>query len=136
MALDTWGGGYVGSLGPWGHFGVDADHSTSRNFTLSCPTTTWCAAADNFGDTFTFNGELWSANADIDPANADGANTLACATPDRCTDVDAAGNTLYFDGTTWSTPAPIDSGPLLSLDCRTNTSCVAGDLHGNVLGTP
>ncbi len=95
---------------------------------VSCPTTTWCLAADDEGNTVQFNGSSWTTPAHV------GAEWVSCPTTSFC----AAANgqdVQTFDGTTWSAQLPV--GPsgtdYLSVSCSTAARCVALGNDGEAL---
>ncbi|MDE3202612.1 MAG: hypothetical protein KGQ66_00125 [Acidobacteriota bacterium] len=87
---------------------VEADPS-SFLVSLSCPTTTFCAALDSLLPQG-FNNESSDAN----------------------------GRVVLFNGTTWSPPQEADSaGIATAISCPSPTSCIMTDASGNaVLGAP
>ncbi|MCL5948469.1 MAG: IPT/TIG domain-containing protein [Actinobacteria bacterium] len=63
---------------------------------VSCPTTTFCAAVDDSGYALTYNGSTWST-----PLSVDGNNILysvSCPTTIFCMAVDDSGNSLTYGG--------------------------------------
>lgn len=63
---------------------------------VSCPTVTFCAATDQYGNVTTFDGHSWSAMRSI---AALALYAVSCASPSFCVAVDQSGNALSFDGT-------------------------------------
>ncbi len=100
---------------------------------VSCPSSSFCAAGDDEGNGLTYNGGTWSTPASIDPGTAHYLS-MSCPTASFCAAVDAAGNGLTYNGSTWSDPASIDpGGDLTSVSCPTASFCAAVDRSGNVL---
>ena len=115
---------------------------------MSCPTTTFCAAADiTYGYAFTWDGSKWSEPTTIDPAAA--ANTaavnagstsnleylsIACASPAFCAAIDTDGNATTFNGTTWTKPVKVAAKPQGQapppLACPSATYCLASVAGG------
>jgi len=106
---------------------TDIDGKTRIN-TVSCPTTTFCAAGDDNGDAILYDGSAWSAPTSVFPASDMGIQALSCATPSFCMAVSYLGGYSTFNGTTWSTPAlpPSSVGNgLWGVSCPTATWCMA-----------
>jgi hypothetical protein len=62
---------------------------------LSCPLPTFCAAVDNSGNVFFFNGQTWSRPTHLfDPLV--GFGTISCSAPTFCTLVTMAGDAFKF----------------------------------------
>jgi RHS repeat-associated protein len=99
---------------------------------LSCASPTFCMAADNDGNVFTYNGTAWSS-----PTQVDGDNTLdsvSCVSSSFCVTVDNDGNALTYNGTSWSSPTQIDGTKLLdSVSCASATFCMAVDAKGDAI---
>lgn len=58
---------------------VDGPHSISS---ISCPTTTFCAAGDDAGDVLTWNGTAWSAPFDLDGSHT--VEGISCPSAGFC----------------------------------------------------
>jgi hypothetical protein len=102
---------------------------------ISCPTPTFCAAANhNDGGgvparAYTFNGQSWSAHTDIDGDNT--LTGLSCTSSSFCMAIDLSGNFMTFNGATWSAPTSFDSGGYpLAVSCTSSAFCVAVDNGG------
>lgn len=110
---------------------VDGTHTI---FSISCPTTTFCAAGDDAGDVLTWNGTAWSA-----ASNVDGTHTvegMSCPSASFCAAVDNAGNLITWSGTSWSSATSIDGTTAMwSVSCSSSSACTAVDNSGNVLFT-
>jgi hypothetical protein len=106
---------------------------------VSCPTQTFCAAIDEAGHEYTFNGTSWSALATIDSAGI--PQTISCTVSHFCLMGDQSGNAATFNGATWSGTSNIDPGAtpgtgLTGVSCPDAAHCVAVDWEGNsLLGT-
>ena len=73
---------------------------------ISCPTSSFCLAADGEGREVTWNGSNWSAPVRVLPAETEytgGDTSLSCPSADFCLVIDADG--AY---TTWSGPPGAD----------------------------
>ena len=92
---------------------------------VSCPSTTFCAAVDNVGNVLTYNGTAWSAPDSIDPGVR--LNGVSCYSAAFCMAVGDSGDALSYNGT-WSFASDIDgSFGLTSISCPSATFCVAVD---------
>ncbi len=107
--------------------------SASGFSTVSCVSSSFCAAADYSGLAYVFNGTRWTNGTEVD-ANKYGIVALSCATPSFCVGVDHYGDAYQFNGRRWSGPRTID--PIAGLDtvsCPTVDFCLAGDIDGHVV---
>lgn len=98
---------------------------------VSCPTTTYCAMLDGYGNFFTWNGQSWSRVPQVAPV----ANliSLSCPVAGFCLAVGYDGNVVTLTGTSVSAPVLLDSGHHLSkISCAARTFCVAGDDQNQV----
>jgi hypothetical protein len=115
---------------------VSAAHWNESNFdpaqggpnAISCPTTTFCAMADNAGGVSTYDGATWSAVATVDPGNQ--LSSISCPTSTFCAATDYQGNWLFDNSGTWTTPTPFNSttpadNVAESISCPTSVFCVA-----------
>jgi serine/threonine protein kinase len=106
---------------------------------VSCPTTTFCMAADDSYDSYIFNGSEWAGPIVIDQAaqaaaqNGSGSDYLSvsCATPQFCAAVDYNGGLYTFNGTSWSPRKTLSKYGGLSVSCPTAGFCLAMDNDGN-----
>jgi hypothetical protein len=100
---------------------------------LSCVTSTFCAAVDQLGNAFTFNGKTWSKPTALDPGWAQALDSISCPTQTFCAAIDQAGHEYTFNGTSWTTPATIDTvGVPQTISCTVSHFCLMGDQSGNV----
>jgi hypothetical protein len=98
---------------------------------VSCPTTTFCAAADLGGDVITETSGKWSVPLQVDSAPL---VSVSCASATLCIAVDGSGNAFRFDGSSWSEEAAVDSVAFTSVSCVVkSTTCVAVDVAGDAL---
>jgi RHS repeat-associated protein len=106
--------------------------STNTIFSVSCPSTSFCAAGDDAGHVLTWNGTSWSSS------HVDGSNTIegmSCPTTSFCTGVDNAGDVLTYNGSSWSVHGYDTSSELWSVSCSSTSDCTAVDKAGYVLYT-
>ena len=104
---------------------------------VSCPSTTFCAAVDFGGNSFLFNGITWTSPASVDGTN--GLESISCPSSSFCMAVDDNGNALSYAGTSWTSSTSVDSTYLTSVSCPSIGFCMAVDDNGNALryiGTP
>jgi hypothetical protein len=106
---------------------------------VSCATVGFCAAVDDTGDAFTWNGKAWSKGVDIDSTAASNMNdqlaSVSCASPSFCIAGDDLSGVYTFNGSTWSSvdtlnPSDSSASVSFSVSCPTTSFCMAVD--GNV----
>ena len=93
---------------------------------VSCPSSSFCAALDTFGEVFTYNGSKWSDPKMFDKITNE-RDAVSCAASSFCLIVDDAGNFTRYDGQ-WSQTAPIEAGRAVdaqSVSCPTRSFCMA-----------
>ena len=105
---------------------------------ISCPTTTFCAAVDVGGYEFTYSGGNWSSGQPI-AKNNNALMSVACSSTAFCVAVDSGGYEYTYSKGAWTSGQQIDSNntgdmsypnnALTSVSCATNTFCMAVD-HG------
>jgi len=96
----------------------------------------FCAINDDHGLTFTYNGVNWSAGGQVGSSHDEFSRPISCAAPNHCLlTVGELGDVATYDGGAWSAPEEIlhARGWLRSIDCATQTYCVAIDNWENVL---
>ena len=98
---------------------------------VSCPSATFCAATDQYGQVLTFNGTSWSAPVTIsspfDPQD-DIFGAVSCTSATFCVAVDQYGGVTYYNGQTWTAVQTIQlGGGLGGVSCTSPTFCVAVD---------
>jgi hypothetical protein len=127
----TWNGSSVlngPALDTWPGFGP-----VPRQGQVSCVTPTFCAAVDQLGNAFTFDGSTWSKATALDPGVAALLVGISCPTSTFCVAIDAEGHEYTYNGSTWTAPASIDSaGVPQAISCTVSHFCLMGDLSGNV----
>jgi len=97
-------------------------------YTLSCSSTTFCVAIDEYGAMFTYNGKSWTRSAAQAMVYATG---LSCASPTFCAAITADSAAIY-NGKGWS--APVAFAPeytLGSVSCPAPSFCLAVDSTGD-----
>ena len=120
----------------WGAM-QDIDGAISL-YSVSCASSSFCAAVDADGNALIFNGSSWSQPKDIDGKNSLMAVSCPTAATSWCLAVDSEGNYLTYTGNgttnTWSSPVSFDTaGTPLFVSCPTSTWCMAVDESGNAL---
>jgi hypothetical protein len=100
---------------------------------ISCASATFCAAVDQAGNEFTFNGSSWSKPTVLDPGVSADLIGVSCPTAAFCVAIDAGGHEYTFSGKTWTGPAAVDSaGTPQAISCTISHFCLMVDLSGNV----
>ena len=106
---------------------IDAGNAITS---VSCPTSSFCAAVDASGNAATFNGASWTAFSQVDSTND--ITSVSCPTSGFCAAVDSVGNAVMFDGILWTSFGQIDStNNITSVSCPTSSFCAAVDAAGN-----
>ena len=107
------------------------DDDGFNNVDLSCPSTTFCAASDDFGNVSYFRGSTWSTLQQIGHSNG-----ISCASSTSCTALldRWPGHAIRYDGSSWTTSRALPPGYdtlVTGLSCATSKDCMAVDLAGN-----
>jgi hypothetical protein len=117
--------------------GPSVDPQSGNLRSISCPTTTFCMAVDDYGNNaLMWNGTAWTAPVSIDPGGATVEFTsVSCGSASSCVAVDTSGNALTWNGASWSAPVSVDPGGagLRSVSCPSSSFCVAVDGDGNAV---
>lgn len=125
--------------------GASIDPETGSPRSVSCPTASFCAAVDQYGNNaMIWDGSTWSRPQSIDPGGAKVIlDAVSCTVGNaghgrqarQCVAVDTSGNAITWDGTRWSRPVPIDpgGGGLTAISCASASFCAAVDGFGNVV---
>jgi serine/threonine protein kinase len=132
-ATASGGGIYVYRGSSW-----SSEASTANVFgTVTCPSTSFCAAAGyaSGGNIFTFDGSSWSAADLIDPGYK--LHSVACASASFCV-AGASVNMFVDSGGSWSGPDAVDPNDangngVEAASCASSSFCVAVDAIGNAL---
>ena len=113
---------------------------TANLSSVSCPSTGFCAAVDDTGEAFTWNGTTWSTGEDIDSTAGSNMNdqlaSVSCASSSFCVAGDDLGDVYTFNGSTWSAadqlnPSDSSTSVSFSVSCPTTTFCMAVDGNAN-----
>ena len=102
---------------------------------VTCPSTSFCAASDPQGNVATYSGTVWSATKYVDTSGGN-LNSVSCATTAQsefCAGVDDLGYVVTFNGSSWDQPQLIDPNGygLVRVSCATTIFCVAVDANGS-----
>jgi len=98
---------------------------------VSCVSSTFCMAVDDFGRALIYNGTAWSSPMSIGDGTAI-VSSVSCVSTTFCMAVDHNGYALSYNGATWSSPTLIDPTSLTSVSCVSSTFCMAVDVDGYV----
>ena len=113
---------------------------TANFSSVSCPTATFCAAVDETGDAFTWNGKSWSKGVAIDATAATNMNDLlasvSCVSSSFCVAGDDLSDVYTFNGSAWSAadqldPSNTSASVSFSVSCTTTSFCMAVDGNTN-----
>ena len=101
---------------------------------VSCATSKYCVALDDFGEAFIWNGRNWSGPIDFDNNLRDGSDAVSCPSLDFCMIVDDNGIAVALSDGSLGPRAQLDSeaAGLNSVSCATATRCVAVGDNGRV----
>jgi hypothetical protein len=82
---------------------------------VSCPSSSFCAAIDGNGNAFIYDGTSWSSAQYVNPSNW--IDSVSCPSSSFCVAAFPDGNAVTFDGTSWSGAQTIDQDGLSSVSC-------------------
>jgi hypothetical protein len=113
----------------WGDV-TPADTTGGGITALSCPTTSFCAAIDNYGNAFTYDGTQWSSADHIDSSET--LRGLSCASASFCVATDTIGYVFMYNGAGWDSGDLIatDDSTVMTVSCPTGSFCMAGGYDG------
>lgn len=117
---DTWSPAvFIGSKG---------SSVTQVNYSVSCPTATFCAAVNGDGQVSYYRSGVWSSPQ---PLTLGGSiDSVSCANKAFCVAV-AAGKAAVYNGHVWSPAVPIGpAGDEYKVSCPTSTFCAAVGASG------
>lgn len=122
----------AGFIGPSEPSGGSEPNAASA---ISCTGRHFCAALDDFGDAFTWDGSRWSRLHRFDRNLIGGSDAVSCPTRRSCTAVDGNGFAVSWNGTRWSPKRRIDRPRAQPNDvsCPSARFCVAIDGRGRAL---
>lgn len=103
---------------------------------VSCPTSTFCAAVDNQGNAYTYDGtsNVWSLSVNLDFATA--MTSLSCTSSSFCMAGDSNGSTYVYNGVSWVNGTSPDGSTVTGISCAsTPGSCMAVTNNGNAFIT-
>ena len=112
---------------------VSIDPSGGGLSSLSCPTASFCVAADVSGNVLTYNGSSWSSPDSINFGYAV-LTSVSCPTANFCAAMDGRGDIFTYNGSVWSSFNTIDPSGIQvdAVSCPTANFCAAVDALGNV----
>lgn len=128
---------------------IDYDPSGNGGYTwsqgitgLSCASAAFCAAVDQYGYAFTYNGSGWTQGQHLTQGTIVSLTAVSCASPTLCAAVAQDGTAYTYNGSTWTYATSIDpyswqaggtkairGDTLLAVSCASAT-CVALDSYG------
>ena len=129
---------YIYSDGTWSESSADTSDATMA---LSCASMSFCAATDQNGDLFTFNGTAWSMQSGVlptEPSTTNYSPSVSCPVVGFCMAVDIYGDAITYQDGSWSVQAigaqshGFPEG-LASVSCATTSFCVAINTGGTTV---
>jgi hypothetical protein len=135
MAADGTGGSvYSWEGGNWSAPQlVDQIQGDDDGFTsMSCPTTTFCAAGAQLGYVYMYSEGLWSPGVHIDSSSSGGL-AVSCTKADYCFAADGNGSVYTYAVGRWTHTSTITREKtfgLSTLSCPSKSFCVAGGISG------
>jgi hypothetical protein len=140
MATDVGSSAYRLSAGQWVHAGTlrtsnpQGGSEPDIPSAVSCSGRHFCAALDDFGEAFTWNGSHWSRPHRFDANLLAGSDAVSCRTKTACMAVDGNGVAASWNGTMWSRKQSIDPGAgVMDVSCAAARFCVAIDIRAHAL---
>jgi hypothetical protein len=114
-----------------------AANTAAPNFTsVSCPTTSFCAAVDSKGGVSILQDSTWSTPQSIDATATsdfnDAMGTVSCASASFCVAGDDLDEVYTYDGSSWSAARQLNSSVTeatvsFAVSCPTTSFCLAVD---------
>ena len=101
------------------------------SYSVSCPSSSFCAGVGSNGKALTYNGSSWSTPASIDVTNSY-FSSVSCSSSSFCAAVASNGTAVTYDGSSWSAPAPI-ANVASSVSCPSASFCAAVGSNGTAL---
>lgn len=99
---------------------------------VSCPSSSFCAAVDDVGDAVLLQGGRWGAPNDIDGTAT--LSSVSCASSTFCVAAGLNGSGFVYASGSWTSTGNLDNGNSLeAVSCPSNTFCLVGDSAGNVM---
>jgi hypothetical protein len=118
-----------------------AANTAAPNFTsVSCPTTSFCAAVDSKGSVSILQGSTWSSPQSIDSTATsnfnDAMGTVSCASASFCVAGDDLDDVYTYNGSSWSAaqqlnPSVTSPNVSFAVSCPTTSFCLAVDGNFN-----
>ena len=125
---------YLYSAGSWTEASATTSDAPSY---LSCASLNFCAAADENGNLFIFNGTSWSVQTGVLPSHpqTNYVSSVSCPSAGFCMGVDTFGDAVSYEDGGWSV-APIGAEEhgftqvVTSVSCATASFCVGVNSAG------
>jgi hypothetical protein len=118
---------------------VGDDFSAGDPFSVSCPTTSFCASIDGYGNVLTERSGHWSAPLLPTGRITISGGSVSCTITQFCVAVGAGYSTAvtsavvtYHSGVWSAASSIVGVGPLNAVSCASSTFCVAVDSGGRV----
>ena len=131
LSMNTSGASAASSSHKWSvpvFIGTRGSSSTQVKYSISCPSTTFCAAVDGNGQVHFRRSGVWSSPQTL--AVGGSIDTISCSSKSFCVAI-GSGNAALFNGRVWSTEVLIGpAGDTYQVSCPTSTFCAAIGANG------
>lgn len=108
--------------------GSKSSSATQVNYSVSCPTSTFCAAVNGDGQVSYYRSGAWSSPQSL--ALGGSIDSVSCSNKTFCVAV-AAGKAAVYNGHVWSSAVPMGpAGDEYKVSCPTSTFCAAVGANG------
>src|ERR1035437_3715842 len=94
---------------------------------ISCPTTTFCAAVDGTSSVYIDNNGTWSGPTTLGTGLVNG---VSCTAASFCVAVDSRGSVYVYDGSAWTERDTVSAHSFTAISCVTPSFCIAVDNYG------
>ena len=131
LSMFTSGASAATSLDKWSPavlIGSKSSSATQVNYSVTCPSSTFCVSVNGDGQVLYFRGGVWSSPQSL--ALGGSIDSVSCSNKAFCVAV-AAGKAAVYNGHVWSSAVPMGpAGDQYKVSCPTSTFCAAVGANG------
>ena len=131
LSMFTSGASAATSLDKWSPpvlIGSKGSSPTQVNYSVSCPSSTFCVSVNGDGQVFYYRSGVWSSPQSL--ALGGSIDSVSCTSKVFCVAV-GAGKAAVYNGHVWSSAAPMGpAGDEYKVSCPTSTFCAAVGANG------